>query len=344
MANFYKKRYMGDRVRFNLANPALGLRLYPPQSVEGAVVGMTENGEYTHVEVGGLGVLEVPTVILEDVTTTNQGDRKMPSFQNVWGSWEGDQAGPQHKCLDCGQVVEGLAGMQQHQCPKGDEQRPIFNPIGVGLGTLSEKHIEFFPPPHPKETLRRHGSVMPDWMLRDAKVFDPFVWYGECPKQNDRGEKVISYGVTSGGYDIRLAPEYKVYTDVYNQTIDPKNPREESFINKSGPSCVIPPNSYILGRSVEYISIPRDYIGLCWGKSTYARAGIIVNITPLEPGWEGELVIEIANGTRCPAVVYGGEGIAQVVLQRLEEACQMDYSQKPGAKYQWQKGITLART
>ena len=186
------------------------------------------------------------------------------------------------------------------------------------------------------------GSALPDWMIRAAGVFDPFVDYGECP------EGKISYGVTSAGYDIRLKQGVKLFVDNRTCVIDPKAPvddKELAFVPIDTPEVIIPPNSYILGVSVERFKVPRNWIGVCWGKSTYARSGIIVNITPQEPGWEGHLVVEVANGTRLPAKVYTGEGIAQVMFLELRAECQRSYPEKPNAKYQGQPGdrVTLAK-
>lgn len=152
----------------------------------------------------------------------------------------------------------------------------------------------------------------------------------------------ISYGLSSYGYDIRVADEYKIFTDVYNTVVDPKNFSPQAFVDIKAPYCIIPPNSFALARSVEYFRIPRNVIGLCIGKSTYARCGIVVNITPLEPEWEGHLTIEISNTTPIPAKIYSNEGIAQLIFLESDEICEISYKDRKG-KYQAQKGVTLPK-
>jgi len=156
-------------------------------------------------------------------------------------------------------------------------------------------------------------------------------------------EKIISYGITSYGYDARLAPEFKIFTNV-NPTIvvDPKRFDESAFVSQEGDSCVIPPNSFILGRTLEKFRIPRDVVAVCIGKSTYARCGIIVNVTPLEPEWVGYVTMEISNTTPLPARVYANEGICQFLFLTGKEICQVSYADRKG-KYQDQVGITLPR-
>ncbi len=150
---------------------------------------------------------------------------------------------------------------------------------------------------------------------------------------------VISYGLSSYGYDIRIADEFRVFTDVYQTVVDPKNFDPRSFVEIKGPECIIPPNSFCLARSLEYFRIPRNVIGICLGKSTYARCGIVVNITPLEPEWEGHLTIEISNTTPLPAKIYANEGIAQLIFIESDELCTVSYKDRKG-KYQGQKGVT----
>ncbi|RMF83769.1 MAG: dCTP deaminase [Nitrospinota bacterium] len=154
--------------------------------------------------------------------------------------------------------------------------------------------------------------------------------------------EVISYGLSSYGYDIRIADEYKIFTNVNSTIVDPKNFDPKSFIDFQGKVCIIPPNSFALGRSVEYFRIPRNVTGVCMGKSTYARCGIIVNITPLEAGWEGRLTIEISNTTPLPAKIYSFEGIAQILFFLGDEECTVSYADRKG-KYQFQEGIALPR-
>ncbi len=153
---------------------------------------------------------------------------------------------------------------------------------------------------------------------------------------------VISYGVSSYGYDMRVADEFKIFTNVNNLVIDPKKLDPKSFMNFKGDICIIPPNSFVLGRSVEYFKIPRDILAICLGKSTYARCGIIINVTPLEPEWEGYVTIEISNTAPLPAKIYANEGIAQILFLHVSEVCEISYADKAG-KYQAQKGITLAK-
>jgi len=155
-------------------------------------------------------------------------------------------------------------------------------------------------------------------------------------------KNVISYGVSSYGYDIRISDEFKIFTNINTTLVDPKNFDERSLVDFKGDVCIIPPNSFALASSVEYLKIPRDVLVICLGKSTYARCGIIVNITPLEPEWEGHITVEISNTTPIPAKIYGNEGIAQLIFLQADEVCEISYKDKAG-KYQSQKGITLAK-
>jgi dCTP deaminase len=156
------------------------------------------------------------------------------------------------------------------------------------------------------------------------------------------GAKIVSYGVSSYGYDMRISDEFKIFTNVNNAIIDPKNFSDVSYINYEGSSCIIPPNSFVLARSLEYFRIPRDILTICVGKSTYARCGIIVNVTPFEPEWEGYVTIEISNTTPLPAKIYAFEGIAQVIFLKANEVCEISYKDKDG-KYQNQKELTTAK-
>lgn len=155
-------------------------------------------------------------------------------------------------------------------------------------------------------------------------------------------EGVISYGVSSYGYDMRVADEFKIFTNINNTVVDPKNFDPKSFVEFKGEVCIIPPNSFALARSVEYFRIPRDVLVLCIGKSTYARCGIIVNVTPLEPEWEGYVTIEISNTTPLPAKIYANEGIAQLIFIKADDVCEVSYADRKG-KYQAQKGIVLPK-
>ena len=153
---------------------------------------------------------------------------------------------------------------------------------------------------------------------------------------------VVSFGLSSYGYDLRIADEFKIFTNVRSSVVDPKDFDPRSFVDFKGPVCVVPPNSFVLGRTVEYLKIPRNVLTICLGKSTYARCGIIVNVTPFEPEWEGHATLEISNTTPLPARVYANEGIAQVVFFESDEQCEKSYADKKG-KYQKQVGVTPPR-
>lgn len=156
------------------------------------------------------------------------------------------------------------------------------------------------------------------------------------------GKGVISYGVSSYGYDMRVADEFKIFSTANGTLVDPKRTSEDSFIDHKGEYCIIPPHSFVLGRSLEYFRIPREVLVICLGKSTYARCGIIVNVTPLEPEWEGHITMSISNTAPLPVKIYSREGIAQLVFIQSSELCKTSYADKKG-KYQAQKVITLAR-
>ncbi|MGI9336909.1 MAG: dCTP deaminase [Gammaproteobacteria bacterium] len=159
--------------------------------------------------------------------------------------------------------------------------------------------------------------------------------------QNSRA--VLSFGVSSYGYDVRCAPEFRVFTNLNSTVVDPKNFDDSSFVRVDGESCVIPPNSFALSRSLEYLSVPRDVMVVCLGKSTYARCGIIVNVTPLEPEWCGHITLEFSNTTPLPARIYANEGVAQLLFFQADEECESSYKDRAG-KYQGQTGIVPART
>ena len=176
------------------------------------------------------------------------------------------------------------------------------------------------------------------WIKRMAlehKMIEPFV-----DEQMRSG--VISYGLSSYGYDIRVADEFKVFTNIYNTVVDPKNFDPKSFVDIKADVCIIPPNSFALARTIEYFRIPRDILTVCLGKSTYARCGIIVNVTPFEPEWEGHVTLEISNTTPLPARIYAGEGLAQILFLAAQETCETSYADR-GGKYQSQRGITVPR-
>ena len=172
-------------------------------------------------------------------------------------------------------------------------------------------------------------------MVRERDMINPFA-------ESQVREGVISYGVSSYGYDLRVADEFKIFTNVNSTIVDPKHFDEKSFVEFSGPVCIVPPNSFALARSVEWLKIPRSVLTICLGKSTYARCGIIVNVTPLEPEWEGFVTLEISNTTPLPARVYSNEGLCQIVFLESDEICETSYKDKKG-KYQAQKGIVLPK-
>lgn len=172
-------------------------------------------------------------------------------------------------------------------------------------------------------------------MAREHQMIVPF-----SERQIKKG--VISYGLSSYGYDIRVADEFKVFTNVNTTIVDPKNFDQRSLIDVKGKFCLIPPNSFVLARTVEYFKIPRNILTICLGKSTYARCGIIVNVTPFEPEWEGYATLEISNTTPLPAKIYANEGIAQIIFLEADEICEVSYKDKKG-KYQAQKKITLPK-
>lgn len=172
-------------------------------------------------------------------------------------------------------------------------------------------------------------------MALEHRMIEPF-------EDRQVREGVVSYGLSSYGYDIRVADEFKVFTNINSTVIDPKNFDARSFVDIKTDVCIVPPNSFALARTVEYFRIPRDVLTVCLGKSTYARCGIIVNVTPFEPEWEGNVTLEISNTTPLPAKIYAHEGIAQVLFFQSDEVCEVSYKDKKG-KYQAQTGLTLPR-
>ena len=172
-------------------------------------------------------------------------------------------------------------------------------------------------------------------MSLDNKMIDPFT-------DNQIRKGTISYGLSSYGYDIRVSDEYKIFTNVNNSIVDPKKFDEKSFIDFKGDICIVPPNSFALARSIEYFKIPRNVLTICLGKSTYARCGIIVNVTPLEPEWEGHVTLEFSNTTPLPAKIYANEGVAQMLFLESDEICEISYKDRDG-KYQGQTGVTLPK-
>jgi len=174
----------------------------------------------------------------------------------------------------------------------------------------------------------KHGMIEP---------FEP----GQI-RSNGSGGKLISYGTSSYGYDVRCANEFKVFTNINSTIVDPKEFDARSFVDVKGEVCIIPPNSFALARTVEYFRIPRQVLTICLGKSTYARCGIIVNVTPLEPEWEGHVTLEFSNTTPLPAKIYANEGVAQMLFLESDEVCETSYRDR-GGKYQGQLGVTLPK-
>lgn len=183
-------------------------------------------------------------------------------------------------------------------------------------------------------------GILPDKWIREQALqngmIEPFV-------EKLQRSGVISYGLSSYGYDARVADEFKIFTNVDSAVVDPKNFASDGFVDRKTDICTIPPNSFVLARTVEYFRIPRDTLVICVGKSTYARCGIIVNVTPLEPEWEGHVTLEFSNTTNLPAKIYANEGVAQMLFLESDEVCETSYKDR-GGKYQKQRGVTLPIT
>ena len=177
-------------------------------------------------------------------------------------------------------------------------------------------------------------------MVAEMGMIEPFE---PCQVRGADNGRIISYGTSSYGYDVRCAGEFKVFTNINSTIVDPKAFDAKNFVDFRGDVCIIPPNSFALARTVEYFRIPRNVLTVCLGKSTYARCGIIVNVTPLEPEWEGHVTLEFSNTTPLPARVYANEGVAQVIFLESDEVCETSYKDR-GGKYQGQTGVTLPRT
>jgi dCTP deaminase len=176
-------------------------------------------------------------------------------------------------------------------------------------------------------------------MAQQHRMIEPF----EAGQVREAGgHKIVSYGTSSYGYDVRCSDEFKVFTNVYSTVVDPKNFDDKSFVDLKGPVCIIPPNSFALARTVERFRIPRNVLVICLGKSSYARCGIVVNVTPLEPEWEGYVTLEFSNTTPLPAKIYANEGVAQMLFFESDEVCETSYADR-GGKYQGQKGVTLPK-
>ena len=178
-------------------------------------------------------------------------------------------------------------------------------------------------------------GLLADWQIRKDVKIVPFA-------EESLRKGVVSFGLSSYGYDVRCAREFKVFTNINSATVDPKNFDEGSFVDVVGDVCVIPPNSFALASTVEYFRIPRNVLTICLGKSTYARCGIIVNVTPLEPEWEGHVTLEFSNTTTLPAKIYANEGVAQMLFFESDEVCEVSYKDR-GGKYQGQRGVTLPK-
>lgn len=195
----------------------------------------------------------------------------------------------------------------------------------------------------PQQATETLPGIQPDLWIREQAVnhgmIEPFV---EKQNREKNGQKIISYGLSSYGYDARCSDEFMIFTNVDNAIVDPKDFSNQSFVERKTDVCVIPPNSFVLTRTVEYFRIPKDVLVICLGKSTYARCGLIVNVTPLEPGWEGHVTLEISNTTPLPARVYANEGVAQFLFFK-GTACETSYADRNG-KYMGQTGVTLPRT
>ncbi|MEM6581170.1 MAG: dCTP deaminase [Pseudomonadota bacterium] len=176
-------------------------------------------------------------------------------------------------------------------------------------------------------------------MAAESDMITPFE-YGQVRSKGD--DRLISFGTSSYGYDVRCSREFKVFTNINSATVDPKGFDENSFVDVVGDVCVIPPNSFALASTVEYFRIPRNVLTICLGKSTYARCGIIVNVTPLEPEWEGHVTLEFSNTTTLPAKIYANEGVAQMLFFESDEECEVSYKDR-GGKYQGQRGVTLPK-
>ncbi|MBK2095033.1 dCTP deaminase [Francisella philomiragia] len=176
-------------------------------------------------------------------------------------------------------------------------------------------------------------------MSQEHNMIEPFE-AGQIKVSNN--QKIVSYGTSSYGYDVRCADEFKIFTNINSSIVDPKNFNDKNFVDFKGDVCIIPPNSFALARTVEKFKIPRDTLVVCLGKSTYARCGIIVNVTPLEPEWEGYVTLEFSNTTPLPAKIYANEGVAQMLFFQSDEVCETSYADK-GGKYQGQVGVTLPK-
>lgn len=200
------------------------------------------------------------------------------------------------------------------------------------MGLLKPTHT-------PQDAMAAYPGILADHQIRELVkshgMIEPF-------EEKQKRDGMISYGLSSYGYDARASSEFKIFTNVDNAIVDPKDFSNKSFVDRDVDVCVIPPNSFVLTRSVEYFRIPKDVMVICLGKSTYARCGLIVNVTPLEPGWEGHVTLEISNTTPLPARVYANEGVAQFLFFKGSAACEVSYADRAG-KYMGQTGVTLPK-
>ncbi|OGT37048.1 MAG: dCTP deaminase [Gammaproteobacteria bacterium RIFCSPHIGHO2_12_FULL_38_14] len=181
------------------------------------------------------------------------------------------------------------------------------------------------------------------WIRKMAEVHGMITPFEPAQVRYKENDKIVSHGTSSYGYDIRCSSEFKVFTNINSAVVDPKNFTPQSFVDVHSDVCIIPPNSFALARSVEYFRVPRNVLVICLGKSTYARCGIIVNVTPLEPEWEGHITLEFSNTTPLPAKIYAHEGVAQLIFLESDEHCETSYKDREG-KYQGQQGVTLPIT
>jgi len=182
-----------------------------------------------------------------------------------------------------------------------------------------------------------------NWIRRMAEQHGMIEPFEPGQIKHNNGGRIVSYGTSSYGYDVRCAGEFKIFTNINSTIVDPKDFDSRNFVDFTGDCCLIPPNSFALARTVEYFRIPRNVLTICLGKSTYARCGIIVNVTPLEPEWEGHVTLEFSNTTPLPAKIYANEGVAQMLFLESDEVCSTSYKDR-GGKYQGQKGVTLPKT
>ncbi len=187
------------------------------------------------------------------------------------------------------------------------------------------------------------GIKSDSWIRRMAEEHDMISPFEPNQVRNTESGKIVSYGTSSYGYDVRCADEFKIFTNINSSVVDPKDFDEGSFVDVKSDVCIIPPNSFALARTVEYFKIPRDVLTICLGKSTYARCGIIVNVTPLEPEWEGHVTLEFSNTTPLPAKIYANECVAQMLFLGADEVCETSYKDRNG-KYQGQTGVVVPRT